>query len=321
MSKRIQWKKIITSIDDAVAYYEKHFAGMSRSEVARDTKNNGRKFYAYITREGWVEEVLPESKHIDWETLVPDIEAAEIHYKENYTGMSRTELQKDIENGGNGFYKYLRRQKWQDKILPKSKHIDWLTTVPNVETAKKHYEEHYAGMNRSELRKDTENAGGAFYSYLLSQGWRDQVLPKSQRINWSELVPDIDTARDFYEEHYAGMSRSEIKENTENDGCAFYNFLKRQGWQDDVLPESKQISWITIVPDEEAAKQYYQEHYTGMSRSELCQDKEHKGASFYWYIRKQGWMEGILPPPKRGIGAENAQRDQLESLLKTYAED
>lgn len=58
----VQWSKIIKTTDDAVRYYEENYAGMSRSEVQKNTENGGRAFYKAILKRKWLDDVFPPSK-------------------------------------------------------------------------------------------------------------------------------------------------------------------------------------------------------------------------------------------------------------------
>jgi len=160
------------------------------------------------------------------------------------------------------------------------KRRDWSELTE--ETAREYYLENYEDMIRSELQK--EDSG--FYSALQSRGFLD-ILPESTLRAWSELTEE--TAREYYLEHFEGMSRGELSK----EDSGFYKALYKRGLLD-VLPKTEQShrrDWSDLT--EETARAYYLEHYEGMSRLELR--KEDVG--FYNALRKRGLVD-ILPESK-----------------------
>jgi len=322
MSKRIEWSRIIRSVDEAVAYYEEHFAGMSRGQLSNDTENGGSKFYRYVRVKGWKEQVFPPSKNISRKKSLPDKEAAKKYYEEHFAGMTRNEVAKDEEEDGKNFYQYIRKQEWLD-ILPERTQIDWMTLLPDPESARQYYEEHFSGMGRTEVQKDREKNGLGFHYHVRRQGWAEYVFPEKKPIDWKELLPDEKAARRYYEEHFAGMGRTAVKSDKENGGNAFYEWIRKQGWLDAALPEKKETNWMTLLPDPENAKKYYDENYAGMTRTQVKYDKKNGGMRFYSYVTRQGWSDEVFPAPRSMVSktAEESKREQLETLLTTYAED
>jgi len=227
---------VLRTIDDAREYYVDNFSGMSRMEVMRDKENAGSGFYAYLLRKGWCGAVLPKSKKTDY-SFIKTVDDAKRHYELRFAGMSRSRLQKDKKDGGCGFYHFLVKKEWNDAVLPESKnvlHRDY-SALKTVDDARRYYSDNFAGMGRSELSADTKRCGGGFYVFLSTKGWRDAVLPESEHADYKDYskIKTVTDAVRFYVKVFPGMSRTALMTHK---GSGFYQFLKRMGWLDAVVP-------------------------------------------------------------------------------------
>jgi len=166
----------LTTVDDARRYYETNFSGMSRGRISLDVE--GHRFYAFLIRRDWYDEVLPESKnaaHNDY-SFLKTVDDAKQHYVENFQGMSRSQVQQDRTSGGAGFYKYLVRTGWRDLVLPIKKRRDY-SILKTVDEAKRYYHAMFRGMSRGNVEHDHKNGGCGFYHFLRDKGWSELVLP------------------------------------------------------------------------------------------------------------------------------------------------
>ena len=107
----------LQTVDDAKRYYEKRFSGMTRGQLAVDREHGGSGFYGYLGRMGWRDDVLPENKRCDYSSI-GNVENARLYYEQNFKGMTRGQLSKDVKGGGKRFYLYIYRKDWLDGVLP-----------------------------------------------------------------------------------------------------------------------------------------------------------------------------------------------------------
>jgi len=140
----------------------------------------------------------------------------------------------------------------------------------------------YEGEGRSQVNE----VDGGFYSTLLHMGLLEEVFPKTKTKVWRHMK--IKDFRAYYKTHYNGMSRREV----ERIGDGFYQMLLIRGLVNKVLPKSRYKYWKNMGLNE--FKEYYQEHYDGMSRREVRK----KDPSFYRIVHKKGLLDEVLPKLK-----------------------
>ena len=104
-SKHRDWQS--KSDEELKQHYHDNYSGMNRSEVQ---KIDGS-FYQVIGNRGLLDELI-ERKLIDWEGMSD--EKLEEHCQENYSGMSRSEVQRECK----GFYNIILKREIADKLIP-----------------------------------------------------------------------------------------------------------------------------------------------------------------------------------------------------------
>ncbi len=91
--------------------------GKGRREMQQDRETHGNGFYQKVDREGFVEEIFPESKHANWDGMSI---GKLIQYRiDNFKGMGKKDIAFDKENKGQSFYAALGRRGVRDIVLTK----------------------------------------------------------------------------------------------------------------------------------------------------------------------------------------------------------
>jgi len=145
-----------------------------------------------------------------------------------------------------------------------------------------YYTMFHEGRNKIQVSKiDSE-----FYQTLGGKGLVDKVIPRPKYRHWMHMK--IKDFREYYKKYYNGMSRREV----ERRGDGFYQTLLVRGLVDKVLPKPRYKYWKNMGLDE--FKEYYQEHYGGMSRREV----RRKDPSFYRIVHKKRLLDEVLPKLK-----------------------
>jgi len=291
----------LKTVDDAIRYCRENFPGKGRRQIQLYLKNRGSGFYEFVSRMCWRDEVLPERLKEDYSSI-KTVRDAKRYLKENYSGMTRTELY--TESGGSGFYQYLGRKGWRDEVLPERKRKDY-SVLKAVEDARRYYEKNFNGMKRGELASDRENGGSGFYSYLGEMGWRDEVLPESKCAGSNDYsgIKKLNDAKRYYKRNFIGMSRTQVQTDRKNGGAGFYKLLTRKGWRDLVFPPKMRhpghadYSAIRTIDD---AVRYRNDNYAGMTRNRLKHDHDNGGCGFYQYVSRRGWIDAVIPRREKG---------------------
>jgi len=168
----------------------------------------------------------------------------------------------------------------------------------------KYCNDNYAGMSRSEVQR----ADPGFYQIVRNKGFTDEVLPKSKLRDFTGW--ELQDYKDHTNDNYAGMSRSEIRYIDR----IFYGKIRREGFIDEVLPESKKRNFTGWELQD--YKDHMNDNYAGMSRSEI--GKADPG--FYRKVRKKGFTDEVLPGSKKKPNdywkdTENVQKG-LEPIIE-----
>ncbi|MBT4805484.1 hypothetical protein HON71_04900 [Candidatus Woesearchaeota archaeon] len=290
MSKRRSFKG--WELQDFQKYCNDNYAGMSRSEVQRADPG----FYQIVRNKGFTDEVLPKSKLRDftgWE-----LQDYKDHTNDNYAGMSRSEI-RYIDRI---FYGKIRREGFIDEVLPESKKMNY--TDWRLQDYKDYVNNNYAGMSRTEIEK----ANSGLYKKIGREGFTDEVLPKSKLRDFTGW--GLQDYKDYMNDNYAGMSRTEIADIDR----IFYGKIRREGFIDEVLPESKKRNFTGWELQD--YKDHMNDNYAGMSRSEI--GKADPG--FYRKVRKKGFTDEVLPGSKKKPNdywkdTENVQKG-LEPIIE-----
>jgi len=204
-------------LQDYKDYMNDNYAEMSRSEVQEADKS----FYGKIRREGFADEVLPESKRRSFKGWT--VEDFQKFCNDNYSGMSKSE----VEKADGGFYNIIRKEGFIDEVLPESKRRDF--TGWELKDYVDFYESNYAGMSRSEVNK----ADGGFYNKIRKEGFIDEVLPKNKKRSFKGW--ELQDFKDYMNNNYSGMSRKEVQKAD----SGFYEKVRKEGFIDEVFPKSK----------------------------------------------------------------------------------
>jgi len=216
---------------DFLDYSEKHFPGMTMGQIHKDKENEGDIFYRAVRKRGFSSGMFKKVKRVRWSKF--SLDEFKNHYDTYYPGMTRLEVENDLENGGNNFYQAVKRRSLLNEIFPKSKIIDWISY--SDEDLKKFYESNFKGMKRSAIREDDEGLGRKFYDTVKRRGIQDKIFPPSERCDWTEFT--VQDFKDYYDENFDGMGRSQVKRDVEGSGSRFYKAVSKRGFRDEVFPE------------------------------------------------------------------------------------
>ena len=200
-------------------------------QIHKDKENEGDIFYRAVRKRGFSSGMFKKVKRVRWSKF--SLDEFKNHYDTYYPGMTRLEVENDLENGGNNFYQAVKRRSLLNEIFPKSKIIDWISY--SDEDLKKFYESNFKGMKRSAIREDDEGLGRKFYDTVKRRGIQDKIFPPSERCDWTEFT--VQDFKDYYDENFDGMGRSQVKRDVEGSGSRFYKAVSKRGFRDEVFPE------------------------------------------------------------------------------------
>ena len=163
------------------------------------------------------------------------------------------------------------------------------------------YESNYAGMSRSEVKK----VDSGFYTKVRKEGFVDEVLPERKLKDFTGWK--LQDYKDYMNDNYAEMSRSEVQEADKS----FYGKIRREGFADEVLPESKRRSFKGWTVED--FQKFCNDNYSGMSKSEV----EKADGGFYNIIRKEGFIDEVFPKSKFGYYRDiNNVQKELELIIE-----
>ena len=165
LRKPRDWKSM--TVHQLRRYRGKHFRGKTRGQVQKIDRG----FYDAVRTRGCMNSVFlsgTRRSERDWSDF--DVDKSREYYWDHHLGLSRAQVhRKDI-----GFYNMLRKNGWVDAVLPNKRYRSW--TGLDLEGARKHYTENFAGMGRQQVA----GADGSFYAFVLRQDWADKVFPPAQ---------------------------------------------------------------------------------------------------------------------------------------------
>ena len=215
-TKITMWKELTE--DDLRKHYEDNYEGMSRTEVLRLGKE-GSNFVQAVRARNLMNKIFPKNKRIPWK----DFTEAELidFYKENYNGLRVVDVRK---SGGSNFIGVIRARGLMDKIFPERrdnsrKYVGW-----TVDEFKTHYEEHFSGMDRNQIKK--KKGGSAFYQTVRAKGLLDDVIPKSSR-KPKNYWYDFDNVKSALEETIETFGRIPKHEELRQYNSSLYNSIKK----------------------------------------------------------------------------------------------
>ena len=314
------------SPDDFIQYATVHYEGMLRSQVRADTTDGGGRFFEAVKKRTLLEEVFPTKRYINWEEYSE--QDFRDHYDKHFPGKKRSELAHDVESGGNGFYQAVRRRGLEDSVLPEKIGVDWISF--SEKDFKDYYDEHFHGVKKSELIKDFESGGNAFYQAVLRYGFKDFVFPKesySEKANvdidnqnnvqndpvvtrgntdkkiTKKLISDkwkeysLQDFKDYYDEHCVGIGRKKASTHEDKEIRSFHYAVKRRGYLNEIFPDMLRTIWSKYSEQELA--DYIEENFKGMTRIEISKDTKNNGAKFYTTLRMRGLIDKIFPGSKK----------------------
>jgi hypothetical protein len=179
---------------DPVAYYNQHYKGLTRGQLAKQNNN----LYKRLWLDGLLEHV-PK--------YVPFGQGPVAYYNQHYKGLTRGQLNQQ----NNHLYQCLR----QDGLLkhvPKAniREIN-IRHSPFGQDPVTYYNQHYKGLTRGQLAK--QNSG------LYNRLWRDGLLehvPKYAPFGQDPVA--------YYNQHYKGLTRGQLGKQNNN----LYNCLRHK---------------------------------------------------------------------------------------------
>ncbi len=260
------------TVDDFRKYREENLSGMSRTEV----KNEDNHFYHTVRRKGLLDEVLPKREARQWNELT--VEVLKKYCQENFSGMSRTEIQKADAS----FYCTLTRRGIVEEVLPASKRRDYQDW--DVEDFREYYEENYAGMSRGEVQK----IDGGFSNALRARGIADEVMPNPKLVQFRGWGAKM--FKQHYEEHFSGMTPSEV----DKEDPGFYNAVRTRGLSGEIFLIRKRRDYNGWELRD--FQDFYEKHFAGLCRSEV----QAKDIGFYLQVTRKGFTKDVFPERIKG---------------------
>ena len=306
--KKLSDYSSIRTVDDAKRYFELNFSGLTRSVV----RSRRPGFCTFLESHGWMELVLPSlaSNHKDYSGITT-LEDALVYFKANFEGWSRSELQKKA----GGFHGFLTRKGWYEMVVTpskKEKHEFWkLETLDNV---KEYYEQHFVGLSCEELKAN--KAGSAFYDHVIEKGWLAEIFPFAKKGPWSSMKT-ADDAKQYYDEHFADMSRSEILSCGIRKSISFISMLKEKCWLDEVVP-SNLLDWSELKTPEDA-KRHYESHYVGMTGHALRYSEDVEARRFLAFLNNKDWIKQVIPKKNKDWSWMRTPEDAKRFYEDNYA--
>ncbi len=294
------WKNL--SDEDLREYYGEHFAGWNRARVQKDRAKAGSTFYNEVRVRGLVDEIFPACRYHNWDGF--GVAEFKQFYEEHLAGMSRTELQKDVDGLGSAFYSTVARLGLKDEVLPSPQRVRWSSFTE--EDFHSYYEERFSGMTVAQVK---EVPGGyAFFKALVRRDLISVIFPPRDTRLQREIDFDGFTVEDFkqhYQTHFSGMNRTRVKKAP--DGRAFYERLFDLNLLDAVIPLGTrgQFSDFTL----ENFQAYYEEYYSGLCAYQVMQLES--GNAFYLALRKAGFSSA-------DVFAPNSQHSWNEFTLQDF---
>ena len=108
--------------------------------------------------------------------------------------------------------------------------------------------------------------------------------------HWNARKFTLPDFQHYYQEHYPGMSRSEVKSLD----AALYQAVRHRGLTSQVFPQSKNAShhdWDGFHV--EKFRNYYHQHFEQKSRTEVAHDPQ--GKFLYAAVRARGLLDQVFP--------------------------
>ncbi|MBT6762539.1 hypothetical protein HOA92_05870 [archaeon] len=247
---------------------------------------------SYGLLEDVMQEVVSTVIFGKWENWTTD--DFKTYCEKNYSGMSRSEIKNDNENGGARFYQAVDTRDLNDEVLPASKFRsfkDW-----KVEDFKKEYDEKHAGMSKKDMRSDKENGGSRLLNAMQRRRITDEVVLVGRK-NWKHL--DKEGLKDYLKNNFDGFSRSDLRIDNE-DGNKLYNEIRKRGLLDELLPINFEDDSVKNWNGFSTAdfQRYYKANFDGWTRSEVKLD-EARGRRFYAAISHRDVVDEVIAPVNR----------------------
>jgi hypothetical protein len=201
------------SCGDAVTYYHRHYAGLTRGEL----QGRAAWLYQYLRIHGLLDAV-PLKRRVGF----PDPLA---YYREHYPGVTRWELAKR----NSALYQRLRRN-------------GLLASVPNKPAPfgadpLAYYREHYAGLTPRELYQRDRN----LHRQLRLQNLLGQLPVRTRPPRFPDPLA-------YYQEHCAGMTRKQVSMAEPQ----FYGYLQRHRLLETIPfapADTAGNRWPELLPD------------------------------------------------------------------------
>ena len=149
-------------------YYHERFARKSRNEVAQDP--HGKFLYAAVRARGWLNQVFPQSRRLQWEGW--SLDQCRTYYEHHFPSWHRFKVQ--YHRRSKKFYAFLKRKKWVDLVLPVPLRKSWEGWTPD--DLRDEYQTNYRGLGRHELKID-KMGGSALYRQLNDRGLLNEIIP------------------------------------------------------------------------------------------------------------------------------------------------
>ena len=300
-----QWKDF--KEQDFIDYCQKHYQGLSRTEVSTNEDKLARSFYRKVRKSDLLDKVFPDRKKIDWSSFTEETFIE--HYNTHYEGMSRGKVAQDRKNGGGAFYQAVSIAGFIESVFPKREHNDWSEWT--LEDFVTHLNENYAEMTRSQIQDDIEGGGNAFYIAVTARGLKDEVLPKSKSKSnrWRGFGEKEFAA--FYQDNFPGLTRKQVQKDAGKLGTSFYNAVYLRGLVDKILPAQIRKGWGMYSVQE--LKCHYHDNFPGMSRAQIANDRENGGGGFYNAVISRGLADKVFPKSK---GAKKWTEEKIMQVAR-----
>jgi hypothetical protein len=310
------------TLEDFKRHYQDNYDGMSRSQVAKDRENNGSGFYRAVNKRRLVDQVFPLSRRgTEWNKM--DESQLRDYYDENFPGMSPIELSEDEE--GRNFYSAVVARGLQDTVVDRRTN-NWKNF--EEDDFRRHYETHYLGMSRTDLRNNPE--GKRFYLAAYRRGLLDSIVSaKIKPKGWYKDFKNVQATLEVMIESNEGeFPRAKaIREEDPSLCAAIYNYPGNLNKVRDIMGYSdgkhvakrsrkKNFNWRGLSDDE--MRDYYQERFAGCNKVELRKTAE--GRSLLGALWRRG-LEDTVPNAKKPNGYYQDINNVLAELGKLKQEN
>lgn len=320
------------SIQDFKDHYSNEFSGMLVRKIQTKSGKAGKEFYNAVFSRDLIEIVFPlsarkELREYSEQELID-------HYKENFVGMSRSEVAKDKKNGGGRFYDAVRfrevdkrkRVELMNRIFPK---MEKWTLDRTMEIGLQLYKEHGKIPKQVQLYEmklasfpsaarrhfgGTRNLAAGIDDFLNNNPDGDSleetlgnVIKTPKYINFEKH--SLEDLKDFYDNNFAEMSRSQMLKDIANGGKRFYRAVEKKGFVDEIFPVAKHKprGYWSEERTLTVARELYTKHGKIPSITEL------KRLSLSYFLKSVGKYFGGLCNLRVMINAE--QKESFERKL------